>query len=87
MQIYCSKSKQGLPKQVRVMATELLKAGVRPGKVEQSLKKEGISLPRNIRKKLININKTIKQQEKTMLGKIETNGELHQWYKKKLVRC
>jgi hypothetical protein len=78
--------KRGLQKKLRNKATELLKLGVRPSKVEQHLRKEYKSLPANARKKIFNIAKNIKIQNKKYVGKIDTNHKLFQWYRSHLVR-
>ena len=80
--------KRGLPKSLRCQAEKLLKAGLRPASVDRSLRKEHSNLPSSLRKQLHNINKTIKTKDKKFIGKVEVNGDLHQWYRKNLVhRC
>ena len=77
--------KRGLQKHLRESAASLLKAGIRPGKVEQALRKEN-RLPTDSRKKIFNISKNIKEQTKKIIGKVDTNGKLFQWYQSHLVR-
>jgi hypothetical protein len=74
-------SAYGIPRKLKKEVRNMLKAGGRPSRIERVLKEKGHLLPDNFKSKVFNVSKSVRHEDKKLIGDVKDSRGLTHWFK------